>query len=79
MRQSHLDGPDDTLQVLQHFVVPETNDLKTEPVEFLGSILIVLASFRMMTAIQLHDQASFQTNEISNVGTEPKLPLELLP
>ncbi len=79
MRQSGLDGPDNAIEVLQHLVVPKAKDPEAEAIEFLGPLLIVLFGFRVMTAIQLHDQTSFQTDEVGNVGAEPKLPLELLP
>jgi hypothetical protein len=65
-----------SFEVRQHFVIPESQHHKIIGAE--PAITARIAGrLRVLTAIDLDDDASLETDEISNEGPERHLPAEL--
>jgi hypothetical protein len=71
------DAFDNCIGVGQDIVVPESNDSESEALKKLRSPFIVVASVRMLTAIQLDDQTPLDTAEVDDEGKDRMLTTEL--
>jgi len=71
------DAFDNCSGVGQDIVVPESNDSESEALKKLRSPFIVVASVRMLTAIQLDDQTPLDSAEVDDEGTDRMLTTEL--
>jgi hypothetical protein len=67
----------DTFAVLNDIVVPKSENRKTLRAQPCIALSIVFAIFRMLSAIKLDNQSSFQANEIDNIATKGLLPAKL--
>jgi hypothetical protein len=67
------------VNILQHIIVPETQDTIALRSEISGSLFISGNVLRliMLRAIDLDDETPFMTGEVSKVGTDGGLPPEM--
>jgi hypothetical protein len=68
----------DTIRVLHRFVVPEPDDTIVQRFKLPCTVRIGVRAFRMLTAIQLHNQSLFAANEIDDVRSDWRLPDKLV-
>ena len=74
-RQSRLDRRPNSLEVLQHIVVPKTNDAEILALEVSSPACVALG--RMLSAIYLNDQTFLRAKEIDDVAVDFDLLAEL--
>jgi len=70
------DGLQDSLEILEDFVIPEAEDSETsrsQPAVALG----VRLAFEMLTSVDLNEELPWQAGEIDDVGPDGDLPAEL--
>ena len=69
----------DTLDILQHLVVPKTHDREALRPEPCISRSIFFSLFDMLSTVYLNDQIPIQTNKIDNKSSQRLLTSELHP
>src|SRR5579883_1406841 len=74
--QRSADGFQDTLQIVQHLVVPETNDAVAALRELGAAAFIGFLAKRVLTAVQLDRQLSLGTGESGHAPTDRMLAAE---
>jgi hypothetical protein len=72
--QDHFDH---SLDIFENFVIPEPEHPIAASFQIAGSCAVVPHVIRMLTAIKLYDDFSFQACEIENVIPKRVLPSEL--
>jgi hypothetical protein len=73
-------GSDDgqyTVEVVQHFIVPEAEDLVAFAIQEASALGVVFTSDRVLTAVDLDDQPGPVRGEIRVVGAERHLEAKL--
>jgi len=73
--QGRLDRRPDTIEILQHIVVPEAKDTKALTLQKFSSTRVALG--RVLPAVDLDDQALLGAEEVRDVAIDLDLPTEL--
>jgi hypothetical protein len=72
--------PDDfyhAVRVFKHFIIPETQHMKTGALQMARALGILLPAIGMLAAIHLNDKPVFKTYEINDVVIDGLLTAEL--
>jgi hypothetical protein len=69
-------GFEHALNIIQHVVVPEANDVIPALFQHSRPLGIQLSSFAMLATIELDDQFSFERNEVDDISSERDLSFE---
>jgi hypothetical protein len=75
--EEFLDLGQDFVGVLQHLVIPEAQDAVAARSEIRCLDFVVLRLIRMLAAIDLNDDSTFDRTEVGEVRTNRKLTAEL--
>jgi hypothetical protein len=66
-----------TVEIFQHFVIPESQHSKSVLFEDCGSMVVLRHAIGVLAAIELNDQPCFDTCEVNDVSGNRQLSAEL--
>jgi hypothetical protein len=74
-----LDGRQDRIDVIQHIMIPEANNLVAMKLQDVGPIVILLETLRVLSSINFGHQLGIEAAKVRNEAPNRNLSAELHP